>query len=91
MRLIHQKLEGQFYIEIKRLFEEYVKPVRSMLKDSFVEVCDNVARTVEDVQSKLFDDPIILERCKHILFRILGLRIRGKRIILICGESWKVL
>lgn len=76
------------YIEIKRLFEEYVKPVRSMLKDSFVEVCDNVARTVEDVQSKLFDDPIILERCKHILFRILGLRIRVRESH---SDMWRVL
>ena len=76
------------YIEIKRLFEEYVKPVRSMLKDSFVEVCENVARTVEDVQSKLFDDPIILERCKHILFRIVGLRIKVRESH---SDMWRVL
>jgi len=76
------------YIEIKRLFEEYVKPVRSMLKDSFVEVCDNVSRTVENVQSKLFDDPIILERCKHILFRILVLRVKVRESH---SDMWRVL
>lgn len=76
------------YIEITRLFEEYVKPVRSMLKDSFVEVCENVARTVEIVQSRLFDDPIILERCKHILARIIGLRIKVREAH---SDMWRVL
>jgi len=76
------------YVEIKRLFEEYVKPIRSMLKDSFVEVCENVARTVEDVQSKLFDDPIISDRCKHILSRILGLRIKVRESH---SDMWRVL
>lgn len=76
------------YIEIKRLFEEYVKPVRSMLTDSFVEVCDNVARTVEEVQLNLFDDPIILDRCKHILLRILGLR---NKVRTSHSDMWRVL
>jgi len=76
------------YIEITRLFEEYVKPVRSMLKDSFVEVCDNVARTVEIVQSKLFDDAIIRDRCRHILARIIGLRIRVRESH---SDMWRVL
>ena len=59
-----------------------------MLKDSFVEVCDNVARTVEIVQSKLFDDAIIRDRCRHILARIIGLRIRVREShSLTCGAS----
>jgi len=76
------------YIEITRLFDEYVKPVRSMLKDSFVEVCENVAYTVEQVQTELFDDPIILERCKHILFRIISLRVKVRESH---SDMWRVL
>ena len=62
------------YLEVKRLYDEYVEPSKKMVEEPFASTCDSIIRTLEETELIFIEDDYILSLSNIIKAKMILLR-----------------
>jgi hypothetical protein len=62
------------YLEVKRLYDEYVEPSKKMIQQPFTDTCDSIIRTLEETEIKFVEDEYIGNLTNIIRIKMISLR-----------------
>jgi hypothetical protein len=62
------------YLEVKRLYDEYVEPSKKMVEEPFANTCDSVIRTLDETELIYIEDEYILNLSNIIKTKMILLR-----------------
>ena len=62
------------YLEVKRLYDEYVEPSKKMVQQPFADTCDSIIRTLEETEIIFVEDEYIANLANIIRTKMISLR-----------------
>jgi hypothetical protein len=62
------------YLEVKRLYDEYVEPSKKMIQQPFANTCDSIIRTLEETEIIFVEDEYIANLANIIKIKMISLR-----------------
>jgi len=62
------------YLEVKRLYDEYVEPSKKMVQQPFADTCDSIIRTLDETEIVFIEDDYISKLSNLIKIKMISLR-----------------